>query len=302
MFEAIRRFFARLFGIGSPPVNQYLEDENDGPEDASDIAEETVVRIEEASPEEANQRSRGFGFDVSEVIDTEGDGSDSDAAVIKITSPRYLWCLDNGHGRLQQGKRSPFFEDGTQFEEWEFTRDIVRRIREKLDIAGVQYFIVVPETEIGSFTTGRSQRANEKFSDLGLPKIFVSVHANAFGMGTWADGITGIETWHYPQSSAGMRLASVFQAELIKKLPDWVDRGIKSHTPNSSKIFTVLRVPQMPSVLTENGFYTDREQTRALMSEEYRQKIADAHVNAILIVEQNGYEDIPIYKPNMTIG
>ena len=39
---------------------------------------------------------------------------------------RFLWCLDNGHGKLTAGKRSPVFDDGeTQFLEYEFNRDIV---------------------------------------------------------------------------------------------------------------------------------------------------------------------------------
>ncbi|MDX2245439.1 MAG: N-acetylmuramoyl-L-alanine amidase [Bacteroidia bacterium] len=295
MLEAIRRFFAGIFGFESP-----VQSTSGGPEDGSDIREETIIHIEKNPATE--HRSRGVGLEITEVIETDGDGSHSESPLFEISHPRFLWCLDNGHGKLQEGKRSPLFEDGSRFEEWEFNRDIVRRIMEKLDVCGVQYYNVVPEVEIDAFTTGRAQRANEKVSPLGLPKIFLSVHANAFGMSTWADGITGIEVWHYPGSNAGMRLASVFQRELMKKLPDWVDRGIKSHKPNSSQIFTVLRVPQMPTVLTENGFYTDRNQARSLMTAETRQKIADAHVAAILQVEKDGYDAIPIYRPNMVIG
>ncbi|MEZ4774773.1 MAG: N-acetylmuramoyl-L-alanine amidase [Bacteroidia bacterium] len=298
MLEAIRRFFAGLFGLESSVRN--TEDLYDGPEDASDIQDEHIIFIEE-NPE-ASQRSRGFGLEISEVIETDGDGANSDSPVFEITHPRFLWCLDNGHGRLQEGKRSPFFEDGTRFEEWEFNRDIVRRIMEQLDACGVQYFNVVPEVDIDAFTTGRSVRANEKVSPMGLPKIFLSVHSNAFGMSAWADGFTGIESWYYPGSSSGIRLASAFQRELMKKLPNWSDRGIKSHQPNSRKIFTVLRVPQMPAVLTENGFYTDRTQARALMTDEVRQKIADAHIAAILQIERDGYDNIPVYRPNMIVG
>ena len=41
--------------------------------------------------------------------------------------------LDNGHGKNCAGKRSPKLEDGSQFFEYEFNRDIVRRIAEKLN-------------------------------------------------------------------------------------------------------------------------------------------------------------------------
>ena len=36
--------------------------------------------------------------------------------------------LENGHGSQTPGKRSPIWGDGSQLLEWEFNRDIVRRI------------------------------------------------------------------------------------------------------------------------------------------------------------------------------
>lgn len=54
--------------------------------------------------------------------------------------------LDNGHGRETPGKRSPKFEDGTQFFEWEFNRDIVNRIAAQLKDLNIPYEILVPET------------------------------------------------------------------------------------------------------------------------------------------------------------
>jgi N-acetylmuramoyl-L-alanine amidase len=307
MFARIKAFFARLFGFGpdaetNDPVAsssrsrglgpQDEEGSPDQPEDAADLGDAPVVHIEEAP---THMRSRSMS-------PAGAGGSAPGLSSIEVISPRYLWCLDNGHGREQPGKRSPLFADGTRFEEWECNRDIVRRIMKVLDERGVQYFQVVPEDDIGSFTRGRSERANEKESLLGLPKLFVSVHANAFGMSEWANGKKGIETWHFPQSQNGIKLASVFQRELMKQLPTWRDRGIKSHTPGSRKIFTVLSVPTMPAVLTENGFYTDEEEAALLMTDEIRQRIAIAHINAILEVEQNGLDDIETYRPNMMIG
>ena len=55
--------------------------------------------------------------------------------------------LDNGHGFNTQGKRSPLWADGTQLHEWEFTRDIVKRIHVRLEKEGIKSYILVPETE-----------------------------------------------------------------------------------------------------------------------------------------------------------
>lgn len=218
-----------------------------------------------------------------EEVEIEIEAAPVEVAEVKPGQPqKYLWCLDNGHGELQEGKRAPAKVDGKLFEEWEFNRDIVRRIIESLKRNGIAYYNVVPETQVGSFLKGRVDRANEKASD--LPKIYVSIHANAAGLdapGQFRNGITGLETFHFPGSQSGKRLATVFQRYMVDEL-GWRDRGVKEYP------FYVLKHTSMPSVLTENGFYTDEEQTRKLLSDEWRQKIANAHIRAIMEIERDG--------------
>lgn len=198
---------------------------------------------------------------------------------------RYMWCLDNGHGKKTPGKRSPLFDDGkTRFFEYEFNRDIVQRIREALDKQKISYYITVPEVDIDDFLKGRVDRANNYKSD--LPKIFVSVHANAAPAAnseSWSPA-SGIETWFFHGSKRSQKLASVFQKHLIEKT-GFKNRNIKSQPTGQ---FYVLRNTNMPSVLTENGFYNNKIEAAELMKPEVRQKIADAHVAAILEIEKSG--------------
>jgi len=126
--------------------------------------------------------------------------------------PRYMWCLDNGHGKLTNGKRSPRFANGKQLLEYEFNRDIVARITKALHRRGVLYYNVVPETEIGNYLSGRVERVNNL--DTELPKMFVSIHANAFGQG-WTDP-SGIETWYKNGSYESELAAQIFQKHLIR--------------------------------------------------------------------------------------
>jgi N-acetylmuramoyl-L-alanine amidase len=286
MFQSLANFFRRLFGMENNPSNETVEEADRGmpapenyPEDGSDVFE--VDAIGTRAIPETSSRSLD-GPIVAEVIDlTEEESSETP---VMITAPRYLWCLDNGHGKLQPGKRSPHFEDGTQFEEWEFNRVIVRGIIEKLAPSGIQFYNVVPEDEIGQFLAGRVNRANNKVSDLGLPKIFVSVHANAAPLlepDTFRNDVEGIETFHYPGSNSGNKLATVFHKHIIQAL-GWRDRGVKTAK------FYVLANTSMPAVLTENGFYTSEPQARDLLDPAIRQKIIDAHCDAIIEIEQNG--------------
>ena len=287
MFERISRFFRNLFQSGS--------DSDAIVEDASDLMDPVVVKTFE--PDAPLVRSRGLNAPEAASLNLDE---------ITITQPKFVWCLDNGHGSEQNGKRSPFWKneagENVRFEEWEFNRDIVKRIMTLMDEKGLQYFNVVPEDNVGSFLRERVARANQFQSPLGLPKIYLSIHANAASVSSWNNAAHGLETWYYPNSKTGIRLASAFQQAMVNFLPTFKDRGIRSHQSGSSKIFYVLRKTGMPAVLTENGFYTHEEETRNLMKDEVRQKIAEAHFAAIVRIEQQGIEQIPTYRPNMIIG
>jgi len=194
----------------------------------------------------------------------------------------FCWCLDNGHGKLTSGKRSPKLKDGTQLYEYEFNRDIVKRIIKILETLGISYFEVVPEIEVDNFLAGRVLRVNNLETE--KPKLLVSIHCNT-GLapsGQWST-TNGIETWHTYNSKTSKKLATTFQKHLLYKLK-WKDRGIKAKPVQQ---LYVLKHSDCPTILTENGFYNNKEQLLELMKEEVREKIAEAHVEAILEIEEN---------------
>lgn len=306
-----------------PSTNDVDPEEEEIAQDASEVTPDSVVVvtneidlviIEEVENESAPQTDSEVEENVfDEVVDevedvfeedtteTEEDstitigGESPDDPVEEETPPedenkheqRFLWCLDNGHGKLTKGKRSPVFDDGrTQFFEYEFNRDIVKRMIEKLDLMGIAYFNVVPKVNVGNSLEERVTRANNKQSH--LTKIYVSIHSNAApapSSRSWASpNINGIETWHYHGSSKGQKIAAVFQKHLLAQT-GWKNRHLKSKAQGQ---FYVLRKTRMTAVLTENGFYNNKKQAKELMKDSIRQKIADAHVAAILEIEQKG--------------
>lgn len=100
--------------------------------------------------------------------------------------------LDNGHGQETPGKRSPVWKDGTQLFEYEFNRDIVKRIVKKLKCAGIEHKNLVPE--LTDVTLGeRCRRANKMHKDSGNKCFLISVHANAGG-GTGFEVFTSVGT------------------------------------------------------------------------------------------------------------
>ncbi len=202
---------------------------------------------------------------------------------------RYLWCIDNGHGALSPGKRSPELPDGGgRLFEYEWNRDVSARIFRRLDEIGVAYFNVTPEVQIGNFLTERVERANRLSSS--LPKLFVSIHANAGPAASLDvytdDDIRGIETWHYYGSTTGRRLAAVFQRHLIEQT-SFRNRHLRSKVTGQ---FYVLRATRMPAILTENGFYNNRFELPIMVTEAFKDQVAEAHVQAILEVDRLGLD------------
>lgn len=181
-----------------------------------------------------------------------------------IQKANFLWCLDNGHGKLTAGKRSPKLKNGERFYEYEFNRDIVRRIIDQLEDHGLSYYNVVPEVEVDNFLQGRVLRSNNHPSQ--LKKIFVSIHSNA-GNSKWTSA-SGIETWFFYRSRTGAKIAAIFQKHLVDHTK-WTNRGIKSR---ANQQFYVLKNTSMPAVLTENGFFNNEKQVYELMKPSVRQK------------------------------
>lgn len=184
--------------------------------------------------------------------------------------------LDNGHGKDTAGKRSPVWSDGSQLFEWEFNRDIVRRIAERLQADGIPYRILVPEGNDISLTE-RAKRANEYAKEFNGKAYVLSIHANA-------GGGTGWEVYTSPGQTPSDAIATVFFEEAGREFaPDgWRMRSDYSDgDPDKEAQFYILTKTTCPAVLTENFFMDTEKDCRFIMSEDGRERIANMHVAAI---------------------
>lgn len=297
LINFISSFFELIFGnlrdLFSPKEEEVILVEPDPedlePQDGGDIPQDTIITVNTNLEEVVviTEEEPTLPPEIPPVTTpTPTPTPEPEPAPVPEEKPsalrqRYLWCLDNGHGKLTAGKRSPKLKDGERFYEYEFNRIIVKGIIKELKKHGVRYYNVVPEVNVDNFLKGRVLRANNVPSD--IPKIFLSVHANA-GPGTWTSA-KGLETWYFHGSRTGRKLAAVFQQQLVNQL-GWTNRGIKSQ---ATKQFYVLRRTNMPAVLTENGFYNNRKEVYQLLDKEIQQKVITAHVDAILFFEKHGF-------------
>jgi N-acetylmuramoyl-L-alanine amidase len=182
--------------------------------------------------------------------------------------------LDNGHGKETPGKCSPIWGDGSQLFEWEFNRDIVRRICEKLDKEQIEYRVLVPETYDVSLSE-RCNRANAFYKDANRMAFLISVHANA-------GGGTGWECYTSVGETKSDAMATVFCEEARHEFPNEKMRfDYSDNDPDKESQFYILKNTNCPAVLTENFFMDTEKDCKLIMSNEGREQIAKMHVAAI---------------------
>lgn len=187
----------------------------------------------------------------------------------------YIVCLDSGHGSDVAGKRSP---DGRLLE-WEWAREIKYRIAEKLENDKIALcFDVNPETTEPGLTV-RANRANAVNTKNNGKTIFVSIHVNAAGNGSWMNA-RGWCVYVSPNSSEDSK-------KLARMLYDEAEaldlKGNRSVPKEKYWIgnFTVLTKTKCPSILTENMFQDNKEDVEYLLSEEGKNEIVNIHVEGI---------------------
>ena len=213
----------------------------------------------------------------------------------KMEKTNFVVLLDNGHAKSTPGKRSPILDNGDRFYEWEFNRDVVARIAKELDELGIKYHILVPENDKDIALSERANRANEYCNKYGTKNcFFISVHANAYGMGDKWEDPGKWSVWTTVGATKSDKYAEVMYnvAEEILKPYGFGCRngkvqGNENDGPDYEENFTVIYKTKCPAVLTENLFYTNKKECEWLMTDTGRQVIADIHVESIRRIIDN---------------
>ena len=199
------------------------------------------------------------------------------------------WLLDNGHGGemdgkyVTPGKRSPQWENGTQYFEGIGNRNIVNKIAEALAKLGIDHVILTPE-QSDIPLQARVNRANNHYS--GHPNcVLVSIHSDGFGK----ESAHGWSVFTSKGETKSDKIATEFYNSCKEVFPKEKKRTDSTDgDPDKEAQFYILRKTHCPAILTENFFHTNkRECQEILMTEEGVDKIVDLHVQAIIKIENH---------------
>ena len=216
--------------------------------------------------------------------------------------------LGTAHGKNVAGKRSP---DGI-FEEWEYSREIVERLREELakhdDLVDV--FVDIPAAEVPlpqqAELTRRVRYVNQLCAHRHTERcIYVSIHVDAASSGEWKNA-GGWTAYTSPGRTRSDILATYLYESAEKhlsgyaaKMEDGKKKGLYGSNqkpfrkdtsdgdPDKEANFYVLVRTKCAAVLTENLFQDNKADVAFLTSEEGKKAIVALHKEAILRFAQH---------------
>ena len=206
---------------------------------------------------------------------------------IKLDS-KNLYIFDNGHGGIidgiyqTAGKRSPIWEDGTQLFEGEFNRSIVDRLMKLCEDAKIDCINLV-DTNIDIPLSTRTSQANEIYRNTDKPCIYISIHANGFNK----ESAHGWGVYTSVGETKSDEIAEVLFNKAQAEFPTHkMRKDTRDGDSDKEANFWVLRNTAMPAILSEDFFMTNEAESRLLMSDEGRDRIAKIHFEMIKELEK----------------
>ena len=173
---------------------------------------------------------------------------------------KYLLILDSGHSFDTKGKKA--FDNS--FYELNFNNNMQYLIKKRAEQHGITVKLTNPNPQSVSDITlsVRSAFANKLYSDLKKPNtLFISLHANAYGS-TW-NTARGVEVYHASNASQNSKNAAKYLCDSIYNDVKAIDTGFKNRGVKCQD-FTVIYKANMPSILVEYGFYSNKDDLKIL--------------------------------------
>lgn len=203
----------------------------------------------------------------------------------------FLICLDAGHGGMRSGmgpekyvtypskcyqhKVGKFHSYGWFFE-GVFNRSLANYLHQYLEDYG---FMVKKIYEpINDTSLNKRCQLAIAYSSLAKHTVLVSIHGNAA-----TTTARGWEIFTSPGQTKSDLLATCIGEQVKIATPEWKHRhDFLDGDLDREERFTMLTGVPMPSVLSENGFFTNYQDASMMIDISFQQSIAKAHAKGIL--------------------
>ncbi len=177
--------------------------------------------------------------------------------------------IDPGHGGNDPGAIGP-----TGLKEKDVNLDIATNVGKILSRHGINA-ILTRQGDNRVELVDRVKMANDNDAD-----YFICIHANSAAN----PSATGTETFAFPNSVSGTKLAGAVQKALVKEI-NLADRGVKHNN------FFVLKNTKMPAILVEVAFINNPKEEKLLKDQNFLYKASLGISKGILVFLGVEYEE-----------
>ena len=175
--------------------------------------------------------------------------------------------LDGGHGTPDQGAES---SSGTT--EQELNLAITLKLQKILEQSGVKV-VLTRSDENGIYEIDKDSIRSKKVSDMKNrvyignncdADIYVSIHLNYYQDSQYS----GWQTFYQSKNERSKRLASLIQQSLNENI------GPNKRNPMAIKGAYIMDKVEIPAVIVECGFLSNKSDEKKLKTDEYQSKLA----------------------------
>ena len=173
---------------------------------------------------------------------------------------KYLLILDSGHAKNTAGKKA--FDNS--FYEWDFNNKMQYALKKRAEEHGITVKLTNPNpgTVSDISLTTRATTANNFYKNLGKPNtVMISLHANAYGS-DW-NSARGVEVYHASNASNNSKNLAKYICDNVYNDVKAIDKNFKNRGVKCQD-FTVIYKANMPSILVEYGFYSNKDDLKIL--------------------------------------
>ena len=209
------------------------------------------------------------------------------------SNQQFIYYLGSGHGFNGDkcGSKSVVDTDNTCFYEWIFNWNVKGELARMLDSAGIKYVSVNNDMNSDMSLDDRIAKVNEQHTK--LPKIYISIHANA-SANEEANGFEvyspkgEYSTKYFYEDKKGFSdtIANMMYQNLKVQFPTHKMRYATKSKDFKEASFRVITHSKCYSILTENEFFTNPEIRKKMRTKEFIIKVAVAHFNCIKEIEK----------------
>lgn len=199
-------------------------------------------------------------------VENENTTAGKSVESTQIAEGKVQIVLDSGHGGSDPGKIGITGEA-----EKDINLIIAKKVEAKLRAKQITVFMTRKDEQGLANSKVEDMKTRVSMINENKPVLAVSIHQNSYEQ----ESIHGAQVFYYTHSQGGKQAAEYMQESLLA-----VDSENKRQA-KANDTYYMLKRTEVPVIIVECGFLSNREEAEKLSTDEYQEQVAEAICNGI---------------------